>query len=196
MHHRRIVAALSPVLLLGSLSMSPLTGCGSDDGRERSAHAATRDLPSNVTIVAAPGPLPPHMPDALGPLAGRLAELVDFHDRDFSGSWYSHEDGHLYIGAATEAGRALLEKRGLTTTPEVRVVAADRSLAAGQEMLSDFAEHSILGDRLVSYATLPEGDGFHLGITGSELSDAELAELGNLPVRVVVTTGEGAGFLD
>jgi hypothetical protein len=123
--------------------------------------------------------------------------MVDFHDEDFSGSWYDPAMGYLYIGTATDAGRALLEKQGLTTEPALRLVSADRSLAAGQAMVSDYAEHSAFGDRLVSYGALPEGDGFSLSVTGTELTPEQLADLGRLPVRVVLTTGDGnGGFTD
>lgn len=96
---------------------------------------------------------------------------------------------------AIRAGRTLLDERGLTDDPRV-VEDADRSLLEGQRFAERYVRHSILRGSLVGWGALAQGDGIDLYVHADHLTSAELAELGALPVRVVVVLGQNLGSLD
>ena len=121
---------------------------------------------------------------------------MDFHDDDFSGSWYNAADGKLHIGVATPTGRALLDRSGLTDDPAVVIEDADRSLVAGQRFADSYVQRSALGEAIVGWGALPLGDGIELLVQGDKLTPEQLDELGALPARVVVILGQGEGSLD
>lgn len=171
--------------------MAVTAGCGETGSSSRSAP----ELPDNVSLVDRMTP-PPRTPDELQDLAGRLAGLVDFHDDLYSGSWYDPETRQLFLGVAKPAGRTLLREKGLADRPGLKVVAADRSLVEGQQVASDYVEGSAYTDRITGFAALPEGDGISISVADEEPSAGLLAELGELPVRVVLELGSGFGTTD
>jgi hypothetical protein len=149
-------------------------------------------LPANVTVEDSVV-LPPRLPEDLIAASARLAGLVDFHDSDFSGSWYDTSDQKLHIGVATPVGRALLDKKGLAHDSNVVIERADRSLLEGQRFARAYVRHSTLGQSIVGWGTLPQGDGIDLSVRAHHLTPAELEDLARLPVRVVVTLGVTEG---
>ncbi|MBB6627984.1 hypothetical protein H5V45_11715 [Nocardioides sp. KIGAM211] len=188
----RVVAVAAAAVLL--------VGCGADDGARQaraSDPASSSGVPPNVTVEDASDPpdSPALPPEAMDPSA-TLAELVDFHDRDLSGSWFDPDDGHVHVGVATPAGRDLLERKGLTDDPGIVVEPAERSLLAGQRLARSFVRHATSADDISGMGALPEGDGIELMVAADELSADQLDELGALPFRVVVTLGQGFGSLD
>jgi len=120
---------------------------------------------------------------------------VDFHDEDFSGSWFDPSDAKLHIAVATPAGRELLDQRGLLNNSNVVVEHADRSLAEGQRFADACVRHSTLRRSLGGWGTLPPGDGIDLFVHGHHLTPDQLKELGDLPLRVVVFLGQNGGTL-
>jgi len=102
----------------------------------------------------------------------------------------------LHIGVVTPTGRALLDKSGLMDDLAVVVESADRSLADGQRFADSYVRRSALGESIVGWGALPHGDGIQLFTEGGHLTSEQLDELGELPVRVVVTLGQSAGTLD
>jgi len=191
----RRVARLCVVVVASVVASAVVVaGCGSSTSSQ-TARPEDDTVPPNVTVQES-DVMPPHLPPDLVATSGRLAELVDFHEADFSGSWFDPADGSLHVGVATPAGRALLDKRGLTHDPDVVVEVADRSLAEGQRFVEGYVSRSALADSIVGWGTLPQGDGFDLFVHAHRLTSAQLAELGALPVRVVVTLGQDFGSLD
>lgn len=168
-----------------------LAGCGSS---ARIVGEARHSVPGNVTVRSSDAS-PPRLPANLVTTSGQLADLVDFHDEDFSGSWFDASDATLHIGVATRTGRALLDKRGLLDDPDVVVEDADRSLAVGQRFAVTYVRHSVLRASIVGWGALPQGDGIDLMVHGDHLTSDQLAELGALPVRVVVVLGQDAATL-
>lgn len=174
---------------LAALVMA-IAGCGDTEPSQ----SGGPELPDNVSLVD-PGAIT-RTPQELEGLAHRLAGLVDFHDDLYSGSWCDPETGHLYLGVAKPAGRALLRQKGLADRTGLEVVPADRSLVEGQQYATDYVEGSAFQDQIVGYGALPQGDGISIWVTGDELDPGLLAELGELPVRVVVRSGSGFGTTD
>lgn len=117
---------------------------------------------------------------------------MDFHDDDFSGSWYDASDETLHIGVVTSTGRVLLERNDLTDDTAVVEDAADRSLIDGQRLADRYVRRSAFVESIVGWSALPQGDGIMVSIEGDHLTSEQLDELGELPVRVVVTLGQSA----
>lgn len=140
--------------------------------------------------------MPPRLPANLLALSIQLADLVGSHDKDFSGSWYDPSDGTWHIGVVTPTGRGALDKSGLLDDPAVVVDDADRSLLDGQRYADSYVRRSSLGESIVGWGALPQGDGIELFIKGNHLTYEQLDELGELPVRVVVELGHSAPTLD
>jgi hypothetical protein len=140
-------------------------------------------------------PIPARLPDNLLAINSKLAGLVDFHEADFSGSWFQASNSTFHIGVATRAGRTLLDRSGLREDPRVVVERADRSLTEGQRFADRYVRHSTLRDSLVGWGALPQGDGIDLFVHARHLSSDQLEELGALPVRVVVILGQNGGRL-
>lgn len=180
------VAVVASTGLLVGCGPSPTVAGGDGNGES---------MPSNVTIQEL-DPMPPQLPANLAATSGQLGDLVDFHDEDFSGSWYDSSDGTLHIGVVTPTGRALLDRSGLGNDPAVVVENADRSLADGQRLADSYVRRSALGESVVGWGALAHGDGIELFIEGDHLTSEQLDELGDLPVRVVVTLGQSAPTLD
>lgn len=164
-------------------------GCGSSTANS----ADHPPVPSNVTVRQSPQT--PRLPGNLATTSGELADLVDFHDEDFSGSWFDASDATLHIGVVTRAGRHLLQDHGLLNNSRVVVEHADRSLAEGQRFADAYVRHSILRRSLVGWGALPPGDGIDLFVHDDHLSPDQLEELGDLPMRVVVYLGQSGGTL-
>lgn len=168
-----------------------VTGCGSStastSGKEH------QPVPSNVTLRESPET--PRLPANLVTTSGELADLVDFHEEDFSGSWFDVTGATMHIGVATPAGRELLDERGLLNNSSIVVEHADRSLAEGQRFADAYVRHSRLRQLLVGWATLPQGDGIDLFVHSDHLTPEQLDELGDLPMRVVVFLGQNGGTL-
>ncbi len=129
-------------------------------------------------------------------MASRVGGLVDRHDEALSGVWYDGSDGTLHVGVASRAGRLLLEDKGLLNGRGVVAEDVQHSLVEGQELADEYRRHSTLGESIVGWAALPQGDGIKLFVTGDRLDPEELAELGDLDMRVVVLLGQGQGTLD
>jgi hypothetical protein len=137
---------------------------------------------------------PPRVPTSLAAASHQAAELVDFHDTDFSGSWFDSSDETLHIGVVTSKARALVDRTDLSDNPAIVVETVDRSLADGLRLADDYVQRSALGDSIVGWGALPQGDGIALSIEGDHLTAEQLQELGELPIRVVVTVGRSAGM--
>jgi len=159
---------------------------------ERTAGDPTEVTDGRLTVrTAGPPDLSDPRPGSFFEISHQLAELVDFHDRDFSGNWYDPAQDQEVIGVATDSGLELLETEGILSDTRVRVERVRWSLREGQEILTDYLDRSLIKDRFRSGGTMPEGDGFRIGLTGDGLTDAERADLLTLPGRIEVTTGEG-----
>lgn len=131
-----------------------LAGCGlaTNDAKGE----VNRDsVPSNVTVQGF-DLMPPPLPANLAGKAGLLAELVDFHDDDFSGSWYDASDETLHIGVVTSTGRVLLERNDLTDDTAVVEDAADRSLIDGQRLADRYVRRSAFVESIVGWSALPK----------------------------------------
>src|SRR5689334_24793843 len=113
-----------------------VAGCGSSTSAP--VVSPDDDVPANVTVRHSLA-MPARLPANLVAESGRLADLVDFHDEDFSGTWFDPTDASVHVGVATPAGRALLDRTGMTHDSDVVVQDADRSLAEGQR----FAERYV-----------------------------------------------------
>jgi hypothetical protein len=184
MNRRWLVAVVS-------VCAGVLTGCGFSASGAKNEHAS---VPPNVTVRESI-PMPGRIPDNLLVLGSQLADLVDFHDADFSGSWFVPSTSTFHIGVANRSGRALLGKQGLLDDRRVVVEEAERSLATGQRFAARYVRHSALRDVLVGWGTLPRGDGIELFVHAHHLSPDQVKELGALPSRVVVILGQNSGTL-
>ena len=173
------------------VSAGLVTGCGSSTPNTSGNNH--QSVPSNVTVRESPET--PRLPANLLTTSGELADLVDFHEEDFSGSWFDASDAKLHIGVATRAGRGLLDERGLLNNSSIVVEHANRSLAEGQRFADAYVRHSTLRQSLVGWATLPQGDGIDLFVHSDHLTPDQLDELGDLPMRVVVFLGQNGGTL-
>jgi hypothetical protein len=99
-----------PCVVVGLVvSAGLVTGCGSSTANTSGNNH--QSVPSNVTVRESPETA--RLPASLLTTSGELADLVDFHEGDFSGSWFETSDAKLHIGVATRAGRGLLDERGL-----------------------------------------------------------------------------------
>ncbi|KAA1416777.1 hypothetical protein F0U44_16405 [Nocardioides humilatus] len=164
------------------------TACGSDTSDDSPAEA---DGTSGRLTIDSAGPHPINAPpDKYFDLSHRLAGLVDAEDAEFSGSWYDPDTDQMVVGAATDKGVEILTKRGFVDSAELRVERVRWSLRAGQDEVRQWEEGSILAERVVMYGTLPQGDGFLVGITGDDLTDEERADLLELPGRIELETGQ------
>ncbi len=189
---RRVLRRFCSVAVVASAGL--LVGCGPST-TAAGGEGNGESVPSNVTIQES-DPTPPRLPANLAATSGQLGDLVDFHDEDFSGSWYDSSDETLHIGVVTPTGRALLDRSGLRNDPAVVVESAGRSLADGQRLVDSYVRRSALGESVVGWGALAHGDGIELSIEGDHLTSEQLDELGDLPVRVVVTLGQSAPSLD
>ena len=185
----RIGCALTALLCLCA---GLLAGCGEDVGDTQGSAADTEVIDGRLTIRSEP-PEIVTPPSTLIDVRHRLAGLVDFNDHDFSGHWYDPALDQEVIGVATDAGMELLRSRGLLDDPQVKAERVEWSLAAGMQLALEYRNSSVLKDRIVMFATRPQGDGFRFEITGDELSEAERTDLLTLPGRIEVTTGAGGG---
>ena len=61
--------------------------------------------PAIVAVQRRRQPTDAAAPATLVRISSDLADLVDFHDADFSGPWFDTSDAKLHIGVATAAGR-------------------------------------------------------------------------------------------
>ncbi len=184
---RRVPTACAVVVVVASISV--LAACDAVETGTKGENGA-KSVPANVTVHHSIE-MPPELPAGLRGRAGQLGGMVDFHDQDFSGVWYEQEDGKLHVGVASPKGQALLVREQLTDDPSIVIHEADRSLLAGQRLADEYVKGSAFGDSIVSWGALPQGDGIHLSVQGDDLTADQLGELGALPVRVVVTLGQG-----
>lgn len=190
LRHMDVSSHWSRLLLVLPLALSAVSACGSAEGEDGSS-----PLPPNVTVFESePSPTP--MPEDLATTASQISELVDWHDEALSGVWYDVSDETLHVGVASNAGRTLLDKRGLLDGQSVVAEDVEHSLVEGQEIADKYQRHSTLGESIVGWGALPEGDGIKLFVTGDHLTPDELAELGDLDMRVVVLLGQVQGTLD
>lgn len=188
MRRRRTASALAVTLALA------LGGCGSDPAG--GPPGATSPPDERLTIYS-DGPHPIDAPpDKYFDLSHRLAGLADARDTEFSGSWYDPDTDQMVIGAATDKAEAILEQRGFENSAELRIERVRWSLRDGAEQVESWREGSRLRDRVVMWATLAEGDGFLVGIEGEDLSEAERADLLELPGRVELETGQSRAVAD
>jgi hypothetical protein len=63
-------------------------------------------------------------------------------------------------------------------------------------LADSYVRRSALGESVVGWGALADGDGIELFIEGAHLTSEQLDELGDLPVRVVVTLRQSAPTLD
>lgn len=179
-----VTSRRAAMLLVLPLSLASVSACGSSTGE-----AGESPLPSNVTVFESePSPTP--IPQDLAATASQLGELVDWHDKDLSGIWYDASDDTLHVGVASRAGRALLADEGLLDEPDVIAEDVGHSLVEGQQVADDYVRRSMLGESIVGWGALPEGDGIKLFVASDHLTPEELAELGDLDMRVVVQLGQ------
>lgn len=191
LRHMNVLSHRSPLLLVLPLALAAVSACGSAEGKNGSSST----LPPNVTVFESePSPTP--IPEDLATTASQIGELVDWHDEALSGVWYDASDETLHVGVASNAGRALLDEKGLLNEQGVVAEDVEHSLVEGQEIADKYHRHSTLGKSIVGWGALPEGDGIELFVTGDHLTSDELAELGDLDMRVVVLLGQGQGTLD
>ena len=179
-----------------ALTSSLLVACSSGP-KDDPGRAGPSASPDERLTIYTDGPHPiAAPPDKYFDLSHRLAGLADARDDDFSGSWYDSDTDQMVIGAATDKAEVILEHRGFEDSAELRIERVRWSLRDGVAQVEKWLKHSLLRDRAVMYGTLPQGDGFLIGIEGDELSDAERADLLELPGRVELETGESPAVLD
>ena len=87
-------------------------------------------MPPNVTVRQPPQT--PRLPATLVRISSDLADLVDFHDADFSGPGFDTSDAMLHIGGATAAGRELLVRTAVPSHPRFRLNALARTVTVDE----------------------------------------------------------------
>jgi hypothetical protein len=190
MRLRRLLSLFSCAALTASL----LVGCGSEPGASDDSSTGSRDE-ARLSVEPWDQTDSVTRPSASArDLGHRLAELVDFHAADFSGSWYDPQTNEEVVGVTTDHGLELLEQQDLAREQGLRIARVRWSLDEGQDILLEWERESILRNRLVIWGADPQGDGFELDLRGEGLSDAERADLLRLPGQVRVRTGANIEF--
>lgn len=132
------------------------------------------------------------LPSELDGLAGELADLVDFHDEDFTASWYDGASGQMHVRVVTDKGYELLETELGKRLDEVVVVKGARSARDLQESADKYLTASDLGmsDRARMWGLSPDGSHLNIAVDGG-MTVAEASGIDDaLDYPVVVSQNE------
>lgn len=181
---RAVLSAIAGLALVGSL-----TALATEDDAEGS------DL-----VTYGPAEHPAAVTDPLlRKVGGQAAELVDFNDEMFLGSYLS-EDGTVVIVASSKAGEDLAGSTNFAVKVELqRAPIALREVPELGEEVRALTPH--LTKEFVEWGADPESGGIQV-VVGDELTDDDreaierFAEERNLPITVEIVPGLGPAHLD